>query len=113
MAFTLPLDQLQIKENQSFGLTPCNNINDYVLAANTAKTITFPVDVNGANPNYVFFAANGIFYARWSGAATVPVADSADGVGSELTPAQRYVNGITSVSVIAPAATIISIAYFY
>lgn len=113
MTFTTALTNIQVKDNNTYALKPSLNINGYALAANTAKTITFPLDANGAAPNYAEFAANGDFYARWNGTATVAAADTSDSAGSELTPGMRCIEGLTSVSVIAPAATVLTIAYYF
>lgn len=114
MAFPIPITQMQVKDNQTFAATPSKTINGYALVANTARTVTFPLDSLGAAPNYVVFNATGDFYARWDGnAATVPSSDTGDGLGSELFPTQRFINGIATVSVIAPLATLLTISYYY
>lgn len=111
-----PLQPIQVSTDGSFAIPPSKNICNYVLTANTAKTITFPAytgDTNTITPNYVSFASNGIFYARWDGsAASIPTVDSAPGLGSELTPSIRRITNFASVSVIAPAGTIITASYF-
>lgn len=114
MAFSTPLENIQVKDNNTYAIKPSKNINGYFLAAGTAKTITFPADAVPAKPNYAIFAANGIFYARWDGsAATIPVADTSDSAGSEAAPGARVIEGLTTVSVIAPVDTVLTIAYYF
>lgn len=113
MTFVTPLANLQVKDNQTFAIVPSLNINGYFLAANTAKTITFPADSASAKPNYANFAANGIFYARWNGTATIPGSDTLDSAGSEAAPGMRNIEGLTSVSVISPVDTVLTIAYYF
>jgi hypothetical protein len=90
------------------GFKPPQYINAQVLAAGVAETHTF-----GSGCAYAMFSANSDFYARWDGtAATVAAADITDGTGSELNPRVRYVTGQSTVSLIAPSATIVTIACY-
>ena len=73
------------------------------LAANTNETHTVP-----AGADFVFFSADGDFYAKPNGAAAVP-GDVTDGTASELKPGHWDLNGVTSIGLIAPAAINFSI----
>lgn len=114
MAFASLLENIQVKDNNTYAIKPSLNINGYLLTAGVAKTITFPADANTAKPNYANFTSNGIFYARWDGsAATIPLADTADSAGSEAAPGFRLIEGLTTVSVIAPVDTVLTISYYF
>lgn len=114
MTFPTPLLPIQVKDNHTGALATTNNINNYFLTAGTAKPITFPADANGAKPNYALISSTVNFYARYDGnAATVPAADSGDGLGSELNPKNRLITNLASMSVIAPADCVLSIAYYF
>ena len=78
-----------------------------VLAASTAETHTIPT---GAKT--VFFSATDNFYVSAFETATVPSVDVTDGTGSELNPLQRSVVGITSISIIAPATTVVTMSFY-
>lgn len=87
-------------------------VDNIVLGAGVAKTVTAPVGATHA-----YFSANGNYYVRWDGqAAAVPVADVTDGSGAEVNPSVRYIGrsaqgNQTTFSIIAPAATIVAIAW--
>lgn len=115
MSFSTPILPMQVADNHTYALVPTVNINAYVLVANTAKTITFPTYTQGSDTlraRYIVMSANDNFYVKYSGTAVVPVADSADGDGEELNPSARDIQGLTSINVIAPAATVLTIAYY-
>lgn len=83
-------------------------INNYSLAASTAKTVTVP---SGAVIAIINSDAN--IWARYDGVdAEVPSGDTTDGTGSELNPAAREVSEIATFSIIASVATKVSIAFF-
>lgn len=102
------ITEIDIQPLTPGGFKPPQNVNTQVLAANVAETHTFATSCA-----FAFFSANGDFYARWDGsAATVAAADITDGTGSELNPRGRYVVGQATVSLIAPAATIVTVSCF-
>ena len=82
-----------------------------VLAATTAERHTIP---SGAR--YVIFAADGTFYARFgdsSVTAAIPAADVTDGTGSMINPEAREIpSAVTHISLIASAATVVTLAFF-
>lgn len=86
-------------------LTP--TVYNQVLAANVAETFTVP-----AKCDLIIFGQSAIFYLRSGGTAAVPAADVTDGTGSEISPAVRRVTPGDTFSLVAPAATIISLACY-
>ncbi len=94
---------------QSFALRPATCVLAKSLAASTAEAFTVPT---GAK--YVLFSATGDFYANYTTTATVPGDTAiADATASELNPAMRYIPaGCTSISVIAPAACVVTASFW-
>ena len=90
-----------------FQLPFSDYVNARVLAANTAETIAIPT---GAK--YVLFSADGDFYVRSNDTATIPAADVADGTAAILNPTLRSLETVTSLSVIASAARIVTAAFY-
>ena len=88
-----------------------DTIDARVLASNTAERHTSPT---GAL--FVSFSATGDFYALFgtSGVtAAVPGSDVTDGTASELNPnARRIPDGVTHISLIAPEATVVTLAFW-
>lgn len=79
-----------------------------VLAANVAETHTVPT---GAG--WVLFAANCNFYAKTGASAAVPAADVTDGSASELNPAAwQLPGGTTQITLIAPTACVVTMAFY-
>lgn len=112
MSETPGLSPLEIVNagQMAFALRQSNWIDARVLAANTAETFQAP-----AGARYVLFSANGDFYCRIAAASTaaaVPAADVTDGSAAELNPAMRYVAEVDYISLIAPAATIVTLVYY-
>lgn len=82
-------------------------VDNIVLVANTPVTYIIPT---GAK--YLLFATNGIFYANYTTIASVPAASNLLGSGSEIAPAFRSVVGLTTISLIAPVNTIVTIGVY-
>lgn len=82
------------------------HIDNYVLAANTAETITRP-----ANGNVAVFSANGDFWVAYGRTAVVPAADSTAGTNSELNPVVRRIHAATSISIISESALKVSVMW--
>lgn len=92
----------------TYAVNPADYVNNYVLAANVAETVTVP---SGAQA--VSFSANGDFYVNFNGGtAAVPSVDITNGTGSELNPSIRYIAGWSSFSIVAPATTVVVLAYY-
>jgi len=116
MALSTKLNELRVRDNTSYALTPANSINNYVLAANTAVDINMSAlaDSTGILPTAMIFSCTGNFYVLWNGTgATVPSSSVINGTGAELNPAIRRIGqAITKFSVIAPTACVLQIALY-
>lgn len=81
------------------------------LAADTAEYINVPT---GAK--YAVFGSTGSFACRYNatqaGTAAASYADATGGDTTEINPTVRYLNGVTELSVIAPAITQLSVTFF-
>lgn len=82
-------------------------VDAVVLAANVAYTYTIPT---GAR--YLLFNGNGIFYVNYTAPATVPSDTVTSGATGEIGPVFRSVVGLSTISIIAPVATIVTIAVY-
>lgn len=79
-----------------------------VLGIATAEVHTVPT---GAN--FVRMSGNLDFYANFGAAAAVPAADVTDGTSSILNPSGIYpVGDVTTIGLISPAATIVTLEFF-
>jgi hypothetical protein len=104
----MTIPNLEIRGARAFALAAPTYVDNYVLAANTAQTVTIP---DGAY--FAFFGANGDFYVNNVTTATVPSANITDGTGNDLNPSVRFFGkGQATFSVIAPASTILSICWY-
>lgn len=101
-----PLDI--VRGEQAYAIRPATCVLAKSLAASTAESITVPT---GAR--FALFSATADFYANYTTTATVP-GDTAisDATASELNPAMRFISGVTTISVIAPVATVLTIAFW-
>jgi len=97
---------------------PTDYVDVRVLAANTAERHTLPTEAN-----FVSFSANADFYARFGDntvVAAIAGADVTDGTGSMMNPGIRQLplagtplaEVFTHVSLIAPAATIVTMEFY-
>lgn len=82
-------------------------INVRFLAADTAETETIPT---GAR--IVLFSATGNFYLNTRAAAVIPTGDITDGSGPEYNPIVRLLVAGETMSLIAPAACTVMMAYY-
>jgi hypothetical protein len=89
------------------GLTLSDHIDARVLAVSAAESHTIPT---GAR--YVMFSANGDFYANFAGTAAIPTADVTDGTASILNPQLRTIGAATTISLISPAACIVTMEFY-
>ena len=90
---------------------PTDDVWSVALAAGVAKTFTIP-----AGARFVRLSAGALFYYNVNTAATVGATDVSTGLASISVPAtvQPFfcVDGITSISVIAPANCSVSAEYW-
>jgi|SRR5208337_1643712 len=91
----------------TFDLSVCLYVDDIVLVGGAAQTVTVPTGATCVN-----FAASGIFYANFTTTATVPASNITGGSGSIISPGCRYLNGLTSFSIIAPANCVVSLEWY-
>ena len=85
-----------------------DHVDARVLAAGVAEAHTIP-----AGAKYVAFSATADFYAKFGGAASVPAADVTNGTASALNPTQRRVpDGVTTIGLIAPAASVVTLSFW-
>jgi len=91
---------------QTFARSAPTYIDARDLAANTNETHTVP-----AGADFVYFSADGDFYAKTNGAAAVP-GDVTDGTASEMNPKHWDLNGVTSIGLIASAARKITLSFY-
>ena len=81
-----------------------------VLAANTAQTVTLPASLKTALAS---FTGTTPFYVNFNGqAAVVPVTNITNGSGPVLNPTVKYLSNTSSISIIAPAAGVVTIEFF-
>ena len=82
-------------------------INVRFLAAGVAETETIPT---GAR--IVLFSATSNFYLNTRAAAVIPTGDSTNGSGPEYNPIARLLVAGETMSLIAPTACIVTMAYY-
>jgi len=106
------MKDIEIKKDHSyyfptFTINQSDTINNRVLAAGVAESDTVP-----AGATMVLFSATGNFYCKINDTAAIPGADVTDGSGSELNPSGRIVAAADTISLIAPADCIVTLAYY-
>jgi hypothetical protein len=94
--------------NISYALRPATCVLARELAANTAESITVP-----ANARFALFSATADIFVNYATTATVP-GDTAvsDATASELNPSMRFVSGVTTISVISPEASVVTVSFW-
>lgn len=95
------------QSNPTFGLNFSGYNDAIVLAAGVAQTYTIP---SGAKS--LLFSATESFYVAESGTASVPASNVVNGSAPVLNPVLRGVGKLTSISIIAPVACIVTIAAY-
>lgn len=104
--------KLNIKMD-GYHLSPTQAIvqSDYIdisfLATGVAKSFTVP-----AKANTVLFSSTSNFYLNTRAAAVIPTGDITDGSGPEYNPIVRQVSPGDTLSLIAPTACIIMLAFY-
>jgi|ETNvirnome_2_130_1030620.scaffolds.fasta_scaffold04011_2 hypothetical protein len=83
-------------------------VDSLSLASGVAETVT---PDQGAN--VVLLAADADFWVRWdAGTATIPASDVTDGSAAEMNPDWRSLEGVTTFSVIADVAAVLTLAFY-
>lgn len=91
-----------------FAMPQSDWIDSKSLGIATAESFTVP-----ANARFVLFSSTDDFYALFGTTPTAAVpADVTDGSASELNPTMRYINGAKQISIISPAACVVTASYF-
>jgi hypothetical protein len=101
------LRNVEVAADGSFALRGKTWIDARVLAASTEEQHTVP-----AKASHVVFSANNDFYVNYDATAAVPGADVTDGSAAELNPTVRLVSDVTTLHLIAPASTIVTMTFF-
>lgn len=83
-----------------------------VLLANAAQTQAVPTTTTGPGATWVVFSATCNFYALAGGTSAVPGATTTNGSASMLNPSAWNVTGITTISVIAPTACVVTLSFY-
>lgn len=117
MALSTVVNNLQVRDNATFAMTPATSINNYVLTANTPVNITVSdlVDANGIQPNTITFGFTADIYVKWNGTgAAVPSGlGTTNGTGVEFNPVIRKISGsITQFSIVSASNCIVTLSLF-
>lgn len=81
-------------------------VNARSLAASTAESFTVP-----AGARFVIFSATCNFYANPTTTATVP-GDTTDGSAAMLNPSAWFIQGVTTISVIAGESCVVTASFY-
>ena len=87
----------------------CDYIDNRVLAANTAETVTVPATADWVIINY---SAPPFYLSKTTIPAVVPAADIVDGTGHAVSPTYRKVVRGSTFSVISPNAGVMSLEFY-
>jgi hypothetical protein len=97
----------------SYAIPQSDAIYVVALEANTAKSQAVPGGAGSVMFQCVDAAGNQApFWADFGGTATIAAADVTDGSGSEPNPVHRSLYGVTSISVISPAACFVYMMFY-
>ena len=77
------------------------------LAATTNQAVTLPADAHVCT-----FSANGDFYVRYDGSAAVVPTGAINADTVDLNPSVRDVSDVTTLNIVAPATTKITLAFY-
>lgn len=92
----------------TYAINTADFVNNYVLVANTAKTVTVP-----AGAAFASFSPAVPFYANFNGAtAVVPSVDITTGLGHEYMPVTRYIAGVATISIISDQAGAVTVSFY-
>ena len=95
--------------NRTSAQNASDTVYNIVLAANTAQTVTLPASLKTALAS---FSSTTPFYVNFNGNASVPATNITNGQGSVLNPTVKYLSNQSSISIIAPAAGVVTIEFF-
>lgn len=102
-SFTVEADSMG---RQTQACSPASYRVAVLLTAGVAKSMAVPPTARLA-----LFNASGPFWVQYDGAAAIPTTDLL-GSAPELSPHSRAVRGISSLGLVAPVDTILSISFY-
>ena len=91
----------------AFAYTQSDHIDNRVLAANTPEVHPVP---SGAK--YALIRATTDVWVKVGAAAAVPSGDSSGGDGSEINPGLLWLNGATTIGLVAEATCKVSLSFY-
>jgi len=98
---------------RTFLIRPSDFVDYRVLGINTAEAHTKPTWADAVVFSCVDASGNpASFYADFTKTAVIPTDDIEDGSGPELNPTQRYIPDVATISLIAPAACKVMMAFY-
>ena len=104
----LPFEIKKGANNLPVDVTPFSDtVYHLLLTPSTNKVVAVPA---GARVALINYDAN--TWVRINAVAVVPVSDVVDGMGSDLNPSAKYLDGVTTINFISPSPAKISIAWF-
>lgn len=109
----MAINELQIDfvgKHSAFCINQSGLINSYILGINVARSAVVP-----ALATKVFFSASPVgseFYVNQKAAATVSVGDVIDGSASEFCPEGRKCTPGDTISIISPAACVVTLSFY-
>lgn len=89
-------------------INPSKQVNAYVLAPDTPKTIAKPA---GARIALFSFQSGANIYVAYDTVAVVPSSDITDGTSPELNPGGRDVVGFSFISMISGSNTVATVSF--
>ena len=101
-----PVNYSDIQTQRSTHIEPSAYVNVYTFSGSQVQTIPVP-----AEAEIVAFSSTGNFFVNFNGLAASG-GGKTDGTGDELNPTTRLLNKITEFSVYAPAALVLSVAFY-
>lgn len=91
----------------TYAIPQSDYINAAFLAAGVAESFTVP-----AKANIVLFSSDSNFYLNVRAVAVIPVGDISDGSSPEYNPIARQVSPGDALSLIAPGACSVILAFY-
>lgn len=108
----IPMDPFYIARDGNGSTIGCVNPsphrNHYILAAGVAKTVYVP---SGAK-RCVFSTTLTDMYVDYDTPAATPTSDIINGTAPELNPIERYLNGVTTISLISATGGNVNISFW-
>lgn len=101
-----PITFSDVQTQRSTHIEPSSYVNVYGLSGAQVVTVNVPPEAA-----VVAFSSTGNFFVNFNGLAASG-GGKTDGTGDELNPTTRYIINTTSFSIYAPAALVISVAFY-